>query len=476
MTVSLRKPILVGGIGVSILLWTWDTIGNSVMEVGELGFWGLVTLGTGFWLFRNKNKVKSEDAPVLTPVTEAMAQEAISQTEGMLTALEPELPAIDVSSLREKLSQLPALLHREQIKIALTGGKNVGKSTLKKILEEQELPFQVEWLETAGLDLPSNSQVNLASEINLAADVVLFLIAGDLTDSQWQTIQELSASRQRLLLIFNKQDQYPRTERDMIFQQVSYRVKDLIAPEDILAISAAPNPVKVRQHQEDGSIQEWSEQPEADVKVLGERLEEILTQEKEELVWATTWRQAMGLQRQAKDRLNQIRRERALPIIEQNQWIAAAAAFANPVSSLDLLVTAAVSAQMVVDLGNIYQQKFSLSQAQTASVTIGKLMVKLGLVELSTQAIGSLLKSNAVTYVAGGTIQGISAAYLTRIAGLSLIEYFQEQEVSIVEEQGFNLDKLGQKIKTIFEQNQRTAILQTFVKQGAARLVSSSPV
>ena len=36
-------------------------------------------------------------------------------------------------------------------------------------------------------------------------------------------------------------------------------------------------------------------------------------------------------------------------MMEKYQWIAAAAAFANPVSSLDLLATAAINAQM----GNI---------------------------------------------------------------------------------------------------------------------------
>jgi len=96
---------------------------------------------------------------------------------------------------------------------------------------------------------------------------------------------------------------------------------------------------------------------------------------------------------------------------------------------------------------------------------MGKLMVQLGLVELSTQTISSLLKSNAFTYVAGGTIQGISAAYLTRIAGLSLIEYYQDQDITNNQENSLNLEKLGDKIKQIFQQNQRTDFYQNFVKQ-----------
>ena len=157
-------------------------------------------------------------------------------------------------------------------------------------------------------------------------------------------------------------------------------------------------------------------------------------------------------------------------MMEKYQWIAAAAAFANPVSSLDLLATAAINAQMIVDLSSIYQQRFTLSQGQTIAATIGKLMIKLGLVELSTHAISGLLKSNAITYVAGGATQGISAAYLTRVAGLSLVEYFKEQDINLNNHQTIDIEKLSTKIKQVFEQTKRTEILQSFVKQTLPQL------
>jgi uncharacterized protein (DUF697 family) len=202
-----------------------------------------------------------------------------------------------------------------------------------------------------------------------------------------------------------------------------------------------------------------------------------LTQEEQQLVWATTFRATVALKAEVKTHLNNVRRDRALPIIEQYQWIAAAAAFANPVPALDLLATAAISGQLVIELGEIYQQKFSLQQAQTAAKTLGSLMLKLGLVELSTQTIGGILKSNAFTYVAGGAVQGVSAAYLTRLAGLSLIEYFQEQEQSETTATGqpFNFDRLGQKLQMVFSSNQRTTFLQSFVKTAVGRILPELP-
>ncbi|HEY9646398.1 MAG TPA: YcjF family protein, partial [Chroococcidiopsis sp.] len=169
--------------------------------------------------------------------------------------------------------------------------------------------------------------------------------------------------------------------------------------------------------------------------------------------------------------LNRLRRDRALPLIEQAQWIAAAAAFANPVPSLDLVATAAINAQLVVDLGAIYQQSFSIEQGKVVAGNLAGQMVKLGLVEITSQAIAPLLKSHAVTYVAGGVMQGLSAAYLTRMAGLCLVEYFEERSLNPSASAPFQLDRLIQSLKAVFQANQRTAFLQTLVKQGLSRLV-----
>ncbi len=475
MAVKLRKPILVGGIGISIALWLWDSIQQSVIEVGQLSVVGAIALGTGFWFLQRKASKKSLSPQLPLLLSRETAEQAIAQAQAMVAQLETEAPDKDICELKQQVAQLPNSLNRQELQLAVSGGKKAGKTTLKQVLENQEIAENIRFVETEALLSETDAAETAAKEVALASDLVLMVINGDLTDSEWQILQQLRASHQHLILLFNKQDRYLPEERTAILEQLRHRVQEIISTEDVLAISASPAPVKVRQHQEDGSVQEWMKPLTAEVGSLSDRLRQILSHQRQQLVWATTWREAMGLKAKAKNILNDLRRDRALPVIEGYQWIAAAAAFANPVAALDLLATAAINAQMLVDLSDIYQQKFSLSQAQTASGTIGKLMVQLGLVELSTQTIGSILKSNALTYVAGGAVQGVSAAYLTRLAGLSLIEYFQEQEVSGATGKGLNLEKLGQKLQKVFQQNQRTAFLQSFVKQAVARLSSESP-
>ena len=110
------------------------------------------------------------------------------------------------------------------------------------------------------------------------------------------------------------------------------------------------------------------------------------------------------------------------------------------------------------------------------AATLGSLMLKLGLVELSTQTIAGFLKVNALTYVAGGCIQGVSAAYLTRIVGLSLIEYFHAQEPNLIltEASPLAIERLSQILQSVFQKNQQLTFLQGFVGQAMERLVSST--
>jgi len=462
--VKLQRPILVGGLGLSFSLWILQNMHHSMVQVGEFGLLSLVAVGGGLWLFKPNRGKKASDIFDGMPVNRARVEEAIALTEVTINQLAGEAenhPAL--GTLREQVNQLFFELDRKEIKLAVTGGKSVGKTTLIQVLRKNFA--SVQFNETAPLFVEAGEKSENEAEVN-QSDFVLFLTNGDLTDSEFQSLQQLKAANQAAMLVFNKQDQYLPDERQSVLLSLKQRMQT-----NVVATAVSPLPTKVRKHQEDGSVQEWMEQPAPDIQQLTQQLNEIVAQQGQQLVWATTMRKAKLLKVDAKNLLNQVRRDRATPIIEQYQWIAAAAAFANPVPALDILATAAINAQMVMDLGGIYQQKFSLEQAQTVAGAMGTLMLKLGLVELSTKAVSTVLKSNAVTFVAGGVVQGVSAAYLTRVAGLSLVEYFEQQEIALNSEGGLNLDKLRQTLQNVFVQNQQIGFLQGFVKQGVKRLL-----
>lgn len=446
MGVKLEKPILITGVGLGLIVWLWSNLADSVVAIGEGSVSGAIALGGLLWLLQSRGKKQPSPPLVRVNVDTAKVKQAIASCQEKLTSLAQEAPELDLTSLEEQLTRLPELLNRQTLTLTLTGADKVGKTTLKKLLAQNQ---QIIWQEsTTALD---NS------------DLLLYLVNGDLSDSEWSKIQQWHHLNHNIILVFNKQDQYLPEEQVLITTQLKQRVQSIIPAENVMAIAAQPKPIKVREHQVDGTIKEWLEDLEPMIQPLQERLNYIVQNHHQQLVLATTWREATQLQQKVLNLTNQVRFERALPIIEQYQWLAAATALANPIPAVDLLVTLGINGQMLVDLGKIYQQQFSLSQAQTAAATLGELILKLGLVEVSTQTIAGMLKTNAITYIAGGSVQAISAAYLTRVAGLSLVEYFQEQDVTLV---GWNLDKLAVTIKRVFAQNQKMAIIQNLVRQG----------
>lgn len=469
MTVKLRRPILVGGIGLSLLLWLLDTVQNSMAELGEVTILGIVAAGVGVWLFKKPQSAPlQKQTVILTPPTKEVAEQAIALSTATIDKLSQEAEDSKsqhtITQLRQQVTKLTEELERKELIIAVTGGQGVGKTSLAKILRSQWVSSFSQKVEITDISLLLESKIAKAdSQINLLLpyDLILFMTTGDLIDSEYQVLSKLTSIGQRFILIWNKQDQYLPDQKPQILQKLKETLSTINSAEDVVGTVVVPNSVKVRKHQSDGTVQESIEKPLPEIAGVREKLDRILAEESQQLVWATTKRKAEIITLEVENLLNQVRRERAIPIIEQYQWIAAATAFANPVPALDLLATAAINAQLIVDLSGIYEQKFSLEQGKQVAGTIAELMLKLGLVELSTKTLSTILKSNTVTFVAGGAVQAVSAAYLTRVAGISLIEYFQIQKDS----NSVNIEQLGKILQNVFSKTQKNNFLKSFVPQ-----------
>ncbi|NJL00012.1 MAG: DUF697 domain-containing protein [Spirulinaceae cyanobacterium SM2_1_0] len=459
-----QKPILVGGLSLSGGLWLWWQLQATAAESGELLVWLVIALGSGLWWLRQRSRPRPIPAHIATPVARAEVEQAIALAREGLQVLAVEAPDSDRQSLEQRLTALPAQLDRQADRIVLLGGRKVGKTRLLQTLQTADWAAGWQWQEIPDSLQPEQQTASVRQA--LTADLILFVVAGDLTDSELHVLQVLRDARAPLLVIFNKLDQYAPSEQVDVLQQLRQRLASWLPAADVVAAAADPAPLKVRQQQPDGSVREQFEARSPDLTALSERLAIRLTTERPALAWATAWRATEQLAADITAALQQVRRDRALPIVERYQWLAAATAFANPVPVLDLLATAAIGAQLVIDLGAVYQHKFALAQAKTLASTLGALVAKLGLVELSTQAIASVLKTNVVSYAAGGAVQGLSAAYLTRLTGLSLMEYFQTADPSAE----LNPTQLEQALQTVFQTQQRATVWQSFVRAGLARL------
>jgi uncharacterized protein len=460
MTFLWQRPILVGGLGLTFSVWLLDQVFPVVPDFAGTALWMTIALGSGFWVMQKQRQNAPLKPPTFT-VDRPKVEKALASVETHINRLAQEASEESVLDLRQKLAHLVTEPDRQDLRVAVMGNPSVGKTTLTQLLVDLSAAL-----------LPE-TDLDLANVV--PADVVLFLTTGDLTEPELRMLQSLTAHNHQVILALNKQDQYLPADRPVMLHQLHTKMQGLLEQENIVAIATQPAAFKVRQYQLDGSVQERLEQPTADIAPLQSRLTEILA-ERQSLVYATTYRQAQALNDTIKAEFNRIRRDRSLPIVEQYQWVAAAAAFANPVPSLDLLATATINTQMVMDLGTVYQQKFSVDQAKTVTTILASQMMKLGIVELSTQAIAPLLKSNVLTYVAGGTLQGLSAAHLTQLAGLSLVDYFEEQVQSLEVGAAIQIkrDSLIQKLQAVFQEKQQAVFFKTLVSQGVSRLLPAS--
>jgi len=99
---------------------------------------------------------------------------------------------------------------------------------------------------------------------------------------------------------------------------------------------------------------------------------------------------------------------------------------------LDLLAGNAITAKMVVELARVYRQDVDLNTAVRLLGQMAKNLIAILGVGLATPAIvagvGSLLKIvPGVGTVAGGTMQGVVQAVVTRWIGFVFMDYFKNE-------------------------------------------------
>ncbi|MGD1862067.1 MAG: DUF697 domain-containing protein [Leptolyngbyaceae cyanobacterium] len=477
----LERPILIGGLGLaaslSLLSGLQDLLADSTTVAG------LVAAGAGVWWWRRQSlEVEPTDVKPIAHVEREQVETAIAALETELAALQRELeslPSADpkaiIAALEQQRQTLLAELERTQLKVAIAGYPRTGKSSLLSFLTELKFVDSKASLTLTEVALTAETaHPETMATLLQQQDAIIYLITEDLTESVWADLKNLSGGGQRVALALNKRDNYLPAESDIVLQQIQERLQTL--PQEIIAvaIATAPRAIKVRTYDASGQVSDRMETPAADVAPVAAAVTHWLEHDVPHLVAQTVMRQVQQLRRDMQTAWNQVRRQQALPLVEQLQWTAAATAFASPVPSLDLLATIAINGQLVMDLGRVYQQPLALDQAQAIAAELVSAVVKLGIVEVSTQVLTGALKSHAATFVVAGSVQAFSAAYLTRLCGESLMVYFEERALSGQGTTAISVAAIGQKIQTLLPITQRAEFLQSLINQGIQKLTLKS--
>ncbi len=486
----MRRPVILLSaiaflITLVILLSTVSSLGQLYAALATLSPWlaqavialvVLALIGTlgvlayYSWLFlrpKRKRVVTLPQTPgKVAAVSLQAAQQQVSQIEDEITR----------QALAARSSALAQRLEAQTFQIVVFGLGSAGKTALvNALLGELAAPVAATIGTTqiahtyrvavSGIDGLAREQVVLitdtpglleasdlgearsqaAKALATAADLLLFVIDNDLHRVEYEPLAMLVRMGKRSLLVFNKCDRYLPEEKEQILGRLRSRVRGLIAAEDVVAIAAHPSPAKLA----DGT----QVQPDPDISMLIERMNDILRREGADLIAHNLLLQSQQIGEEARATLTIQRQQQADEIVDRYQWIGAGVLAAMPLPVVDMLATAAVNTQMVIELGRVYGVDVSIEEAKALAVSLAKTMAALSLAKGAMKLLAVGLQVNLATAVASKLVQGASAAYLTRIAGKSFITYFQANQnwgdggIQSVVEQQYQLNRRDEFVK-----------------------------
>jgi small GTP-binding protein len=386
-------------------------------------------------------------------------QALVDQYEAIATSMSQgafQIVVFGVSSAG-KTSIVNAILGRLADDVHPTFGTTTAPKTYKLRLRGVER--QIWLIDTPGIleaGVAGTEREQQARQQAIDANLILFVIDSDLTQSEFQLLRSLLSIGKRLLLVFNKIDRYPTPERDQLLKHLGDRLATLLHADDILTTAAHPPAIPL----EDGTLF----QPEPNVISLLRRMATILRAEGESLIADNILLQTQRLTDEIRAELSTQRQQEATQLIERFQWMSAGVVAATPLPGVDLLAAAAVNTQMIMAIGKIYGCDLTLERAKDLAISLTKTLVSLGVLKGALELFSLALQSNVATFLIGRAIQGVTAAYLTRIAGKSFITYFQNA-------QSWGDGGITDVVQEQFQLNQRDEFIRQFVQEAIATVI-----
>jgi uncharacterized protein len=220
---------------------------------------------------------------------------------------------------------------------------------------------RVELIDTPGLDeVDGDVRATMARDIADQADLILFVVAGDITRTEYRALTELQAIDKPLILVFNKTDLYPEQDRQTLYRKLETLFarnegkRPVLSPDDIVRVAAEPAPLEVRVEWADGRVTHEWETPAAQVDELKEKLLTILNREGKSLLALNALRQARQAETAiAHNTLKLYHNEAEDLIWKFAQWKAIAVA-ANPIAVLDVMGGGVTDLVMIRSLAKLY--------------------------------------------------------------------------------------------------------------------------
>ena len=361
------------------------------------------------------------------------------------------LPAGIRESLAHDYAAVQAMLDKLQhghLHIAVFGRVSTGKSSLlNALIGEQKFAVSPlhgktrktsmeQWseVEAAGvflIDTPGLDEAGgedreaMAKEVAHRSDLVIFVVDGDVTDSELQSLRTLLEQGRPVVVALNKSDLYTQDDLTALLQSVREKTAGLVDPADVLAVAAQPRPQQVIELNEEGAETASTRARETDIDELRLRLWDIFETEGKTLAALNASLFAADLSDQVGIRILSARREIGDKLVRTYCVAKGIAVAFNPIPVADLFAAAFIDIGMVMHLSKVYDLPISQREAGSlVSVIIAEAAALMGTV-WALHFVSSALKVGTAglsTIVTAGA-QGAIAYYSTYVVGQIAADY-----------------------------------------------------
>ena len=355
------------------------------------------------------------------------------------------IPSEVRNALSDDYAHVEAMLDKLEnghLHIAAFGRVSVGKSSILNALLSQDRfatsplhgetkrPDMASWesydaggvyfIDTPGInEVDGDEREKMAHDVATRSDLVLFIVDGDITDTELTALRSLTTHKRPVLLVLNKVDRYTQKDKASLLESLTKRTEGLVDPSHIVCATAQSVSKTVIMVNEQNEEVETTRQMPQDVEALKQCLWDILEAEGKTLVALNASLFADDLSQQVTKRVLAARKKLAERIVRTYCVSKGVAVAFNPIPVADLFAAAIMDAAMVVHLSKVYGLPITKKEAQSLVVTIaGQMLALMGTV-WAVNVISTALKAGSAgisTVVTAGA-QGAVAYYSTYVVG-----------------------------------------------------------
>ena len=287
------------------------------------------------------------------------------------------------------------------------------------------------------------------------SDLVLFVLDQDINKYENYLINQLIKIGKKIIIVLNKCDLRSREDNNLI-------------KENIISITSAnKNKISVVQTIAAPLTSPYTNKDTLnmvpDVGSLFKEIIEILDSNGEELLADNILFRSNKLGIKSKNFIQEQRYLMSNKVINKYMWITGGVILVNPLPAVDFLTTTSVNIQMIMELSKIYEIKLSKKDAKDLSKSLLSTLAKLGILKGGLSIISPVLATSLTKIIISKSIQSITAGWLIRIVGLSLIEYFNNG-------QDWGDGGIQEVVDKIYKISKREEILNKFVKEAISKI------